>query len=315
LKIVYHRGLTFGSRLLNMFHPFEFDRAEVALERLRRELGDRLESMLLQPSQPVELSELRLVHTADYLDSLSQNSVIARVMEVPFLSFCPRRWVEGWFLKPAAWSVACSLLAARASLREGLGVSLGGGFHHAKRDGGEGFCLVNDIAFLIETLRSEGTLAPEDRILYLDLDVHQGNGVSDYYRSDPSVRLLDAFNQEIYPVYGGRVGNEVEVALPLRPGCMDELYLETVEEGVDKLMSASKDAKFMIYNAGTDVYAEDRLGGLALTVEGVRKRDRMVLRKAKAAGIPLLILASGGYSKMSAVLLSDMVLAAVEEFA
>lgn len=311
MKVVYHKGLTFGSRFLNLFHPFEFDRAERAAALIRERLGSDFDSIVVSPAQPVELSDLALVHDERYLDALGKGSTIARVVEVPFLSLFPRSWLDGWFLTPARWSVACTVFAAQAALSEGFALSLGGGFHHAKRHGGEGFCLVNDVAYAIETLRRTHGWGNEEKLLYLDLDVHQGNGVSDYYQDDAGVRILDLYNQEIYPVYGERLPQEW--AKPLPTGCDDKSYLEELTDSLDEFVSQAG-AKLLIYNAGTDVFEEDRLGGFKLTRNGVRIRDLHVIKAAKRAGLPLLVLASGGYSKASAELLADCVEAAYREW-
>lgn len=278
---------------------------------LRERLGSELDGLILTPTKPVELSELSLVHDQSYLDSLGKGSTIARVVEVPLLSLCPRSWLDGWFLTPARWSVACTLLAAEAALREGFCLSLGGGFHHAKRHGGEGFCLVNDVAYIIETLRRKRGWSVEDKVLYLDLDVHQGNGVSDYYQNDPGVRLLDLYNREIYPVYGQTLPDAW--ARPLAPGCDNDGYLEELAASLREFIF-EPGAKLLIYNAGTDIFEEDRLGGFKLTKEGVLARDIAVIRAAKTAEIPLLVLASGGYSLASAELLANCALAAHKEW-
>lgn len=310
LMIVYHPRFLFGSRVLNWFHPFEFNRARLVLERLQSTFGGRLSGRLRQPNSPVTLEDLSLVHDLAYLRSLNRNSTVTRVIEVPFLSVFPHSWIEDWFLTPALWSVAGSVLAARTALEEGLCLSLGGGFHHAKRAGGEGFCLLSDIAYMIETLRSEGHLNKGDRIVYVDLDVHQGNGISCDYANDPALTILDAYNRAIYPVFGGPPQGRVDVAVPLDPGCRDARYLDLVGQGLESL--DFEGCKLMVYNAGTDVFKDDRLGGLALSIEGVNRRDLMVLTLAREKGVPLVILASGGYSKTSATLLGDLALAILD---
>lgn len=309
MKVVYHEGLIFGSAFLNRFHPFEFDRARVALALLKKALGPEFDSMLVSPKTPVTLQALEIVHDPDYLKSLHQNAVYAEVIEVGLLRFLPRSWVQRWFLQPALWSVAAALLAAREALAHRCAFLLGGGFHHAKRSRGEGFCLVNDVAFVLETLRADGTLVPEDEILYIDLDVHQGNGVSDYYGSDARVKILDVFNGRIYPVYG-TLATGVDLASAVEPGCADECYLGTVESGLSKLQALSQTPRLIIYNAGSDIYSRDLLGGLSVSEKGVQKRDALVIEMAHRLGVPLLVLASGGYSKMSAKLLSEGVLSA-----
>ena len=305
MKLVYHPHFLFGSRMLNCFHPFEFNRAELALKRLEENFGSKLEGRVVRPSAPVTFEDLALVHDADYLKSLERNLPVTQVIEVPWLSVFPRSCIENWFIDPALWSVAGSLLASRTALEVGGCLSLGGGFHHAKRTGGEGFCLFSDIAFVIETLRGEGTLAANDGILYIDLDVHQGNGVSVDYRSDRSVKILDCYNRSTYPVWGGDPQGRVDIPIPVHPRTGDDDYLRAVEAGLEKMEDLAQGCRLLIYNAGTDVYQDDKLGGLRLTREGVNRRDLLVLEFARKQNLPILALASGGYSTMSATLLAD----------
>lgn len=307
MKIIYHPKLIFGSRFLNRFHPFEFDRAAKALELIREELGLSLEERIMRPQKILEKEALELVHDRKYLQSLKQTWTIVEVIETPLIYFFPKSWVQSWFVEPALWSVAASLMGARAALKEGLAFVLGGGFHHAKRQGGEGFCLVNDIAFVIETLRSEEVLKSSDEVLYIDLDVHQGNGVSDYYGDDPNVKILDAYNGDIYPVYGKKSPDHIDVPVVFESGCGDEEYIAETKQALDKLLSTTNEPKLLIYNAGTDIFEEDRLGGLKISHRGVNTRDALVLNFAMTNRIPMLVLASGGYSKTSAKLLADFI--------
>lgn len=258
------------------------------------------------PTEPSSWEALELVHDVQYLKSMVRSSTAARVVEVPFVTLCPRSWIKSWFLEPCRWSVACSLLAARCALQSGMSACLGGGFHHAKRSGGEGFCFVNDIAYLLETLRCEGTLPRDGQVLYIDLDVHQGNGVSDYYHTDPRVRTLDVFNRAIYPVWGEDISSLVEVSVALEPGCADREYLVRTTEGLQALLEGSDEPVLAIYNAGSDIFEEDLLGGLKVSAEAVSQRDRVVLDELRKRKIPTLILASGGYSNKSALMLAEL---------
>jgi len=199
VKLVYHPHFLFGSRMLNCFHPFEFNRAELALKRVEENFGSKLEGRVLRPTAPLTFEELAFVHDVEYLKSLERNLPVTQVIEVPWLSVFPRSCIENWFVDPALWSVAGSLLAARTALEEGGCLSLGGGFHHAKRTGGEGFCLFSDIAFVIETLRGEGALSAEDGILYVDLDVHQGDGTADIFSDDIRVFTASVHADRNYP--------------------------------------------------------------------------------------------------------------------
>lgn len=304
MQIVYHQNLIFGSALLNRFHPFQFDRARVAQGILRDTLGEKLEWR--SPEKAVTWSQLELVHNATYLKELQRSSTIAQVIEVPFLALSPGFLTRRWFLRPARWSVACSLLAAECALESGLGICLGGGFHHAKREGGEGFCFVNDIAFVVESLRATGKLKPEQQVLYIDLDVHQGNGVSAYYHNDPTVRSLDIYNEDIYPVWRSDLSDILEVAVPLRSGCTDEKYLEATSQGLGRLLEGAHEPALAIYNAGNDIFAEDALGGFRVSAEGVAQRDTIVLEALLERQIPTVVLASGGYSQKSSELLAGL---------
>lgn len=306
--VVYHPRYQYGSAIINALHPFAFDRAAQAEAILRAELGgDVLDRLIRSPDAPVRLEQLKAIHDAGYLAKAHYSTVIASVVEVPLLFWCPRSWMRRWFLDPTLWCMAGTLLGARAALTEGLAYNIGGGLHHAKRTWGEGFCLFSDIALAIVTLRAEGRLQPDDAIYYIDLDVHQGNGVSTDFAEDPAVRILDLFNARIYPFDDQRALAGVDVSVPLDPGTGDERYLALLRTGLDQLFGNRPLPKLVIYNAGTDVYKDDLLGGLDLSLEGVKRRDQMVLETVRGQAIPMLALASGGYSKESALMIASFV--------
>lgn len=304
---VYHPGFLFGSRFLNALHPFEFDRARQAAELLETALGPGWRSRLRTPRETLTLEGFREVHEPAYLASLGRGRAITSVVEVPLLSWLPYRWLYGWFLAPTLCCAAGTLTAGRAALQEGWAMNLGGGFHHAKRAGGEGFCLLSDISLTLHCLRSEGLLTGTDRVVYIDLDVHQGNGVSTDFGEDPLVTILDLYNEEIYPVNSDPQALEgVDIQRPLPPGTEDTPYLEALESGLSELTALCPNPRLVIYNAGSDVFTEDRLGGLSLTRDGVAERDRAVCRWAQRAGAAVLVLPSGGYSLASAQLVADL---------
>ncbi len=304
---IYHPRYLFGSRWLNALHPFEFDRARQASQALTQVFGNRFTERLISPERPLELSDFALVHDPSYLQSLSSGRTVTSVVEVPILGFFPYSWIRGWFLEPTLWGAAGTVLAFEHALTHGVAFNLSGGFHHAKRGGGEGFCLLSDIALGLERLRLKGLLTPEDPVFYIDLDVHQGNGISTDYAHDKSVRILDVYNQEIYPVDTDPQALEgVDVACPVKPACTDKDYLEAVESGLEELFDWPKSPRLVIYNAGTDIFQDDRLGGLMVTRTGVNRRDLLVLEAAQSRSVPIAILASGGYSKTSANLMADL---------
>src|SRR5262245_36673284 len=174
------------------------------------------------------------------------------------------------------WAVAGSLVAAREALDTGLAVNLSGGYHHAKPDRGEGFCVFNDIAYLIHALRADGRLADTDRVAYVDLDAHQGNGVCHHFRTDSRVFMYDAFNADIYPAYDRVARERIDCPIPLPFQCTGSEYQRRLAESLpgflDSIMRTGR-VGLAIYNAGTDVFDGDALGGLRLTAADVLARD------------------------------------------
>ncbi len=306
--VIYHPRYLIGSAWVNSMHPFEFDRSLQVEARLRQELGVEWERIRRSPEQAVTTAELAAVHDADYLKKSHHSGVVAKVAELSLLRWFPRFLMHRWFVSPSMWCSAGTILAARLVLKEGLAYNIGGGFHHAKRSGGEGFCLYSDIALAINSLRNEGQLEPSDPIFYIDLDVHQGNGVSTDFGNDPAVRILDVFNSEIYPFRDSVARAGIDVSRPIASDLKDEEYLAVVADGLDELFSDQPIPKLVIYNAGTDIFKDDLLGDMKISREGVARRDRMVYEAVRGRGIPMLVLSSGGYSKMSVELIVDFIL-------
>lgn len=200
------------------------------------------------------------------------------------------------------WAVAGSLVAAREALDTGLAVNLSGGYHHAKPDRGEGFCVFNDIAYLIHALRTDGRLAATDRVAYVDLDAHQGNGVSHHFRTDNRVFMYDAFNPGIYPAYDRTARDRIDCPIPLPFHCTGSEYLRRLTESLpgflDSIMRTGR-VGLAVYNAGTDVFEGDALGGLRLAAADVLARDLFVIGQLRSRAIPVVMLLSGGYSRES----------------
>lgn len=306
--VIYHPRYLIGSSWINSKHPFEFDRSLQVEARLREELGAEWEKLRRSPDRAVTSAELASVHDGDYLKKSHHGSVVAKVVEVHAMRWFPRFLIYRWFVSPSRWCTAGTLLAARQVLSEGLAYNIGGGFHHAKRTGGEGFCLYSDIALAITTLRKEGQLQPSDPVFYIDLDVHQGNGVSTDFADDPAVRILDVFNTEIYPFRDKVARAGIDVSRPIASDLKDEEYLAVVADGLEELFRDQPTPKLVIYNAGTDIFKDDLLGDMKISREGVARRDQMVYEAVRGRGIPMLVLSSGGYSKMSVQLIVDFIL-------
>jgi acetoin utilization deacetylase AcuC-like enzyme len=171
----------------------------------------------------------------------------------------------------------------------GIGVHIGGGFHHAFPDHGEGFCLLNDVAIAIRMLQREGAV---ETACVVDLDVHHGNGTAAIFADDTSVFTLSVHQQHNYPAW--KPPSDVDVGLP--DGTGDEEYLAIVERHVAGVLAHSL-PDVVFYLAGADPYREDQLGGLALTRDGLRQRDATVLSAFRHAGIPTVVTLAGGYAR------------------
>lgn len=186
-------------------------------------------------------------------------------------------------------SVAGTLRSAEQATATGLGITIGGGYHHAFADHGEGFCIFNDLAIAARFLLKH-TLAR--KILVLDLDVHQGNGTAHICAGDPGIFTFSMHGQKNYPAKKERSSLDIELA----DGTSNEDYLVKLEQGLDQVFQTNT-IDLILYQAGVDVLASDQLGRLALTLEGCRRRDYHVFNRAQKMNIPVVVTLGGGYSK------------------
>lgn len=185
-------------------------------------------------------------------------------------------------------SVGGTIGAGRAAASgSGVSVNLAGGTHHAFADRGEGFCVFNDVAVAIRALQSEGLIRTA---LVADLDVHQGNGTAALFRNDPEVFTLSIHGAGNYPFH--KETSNLDVELP--DGTRDEAYLEAARPALETALERSR-PDLVFYLAGADPHEHDRLGRLALTFDGLRARDELVLGLAREAGAPVAVVMSGGY--------------------
>ncbi|MCA8829753.1 histone deacetylase family protein [Hymenobacter pini] len=186
-------------------------------------------------------------------------------------------------------SVAGTVESAKRALRDGVGLSLAGGTHHAFRDRGEGFCVLNDIAVAAAHLLHHGLAR---QVLVVDLDVHQGDGTASIFRDEPRVFTFSMHAGANYPLR--KEQSDLDLALGL--GTDDKTYLRILQETLPRLLcEVQPDVVF--YQAGVDVLATDKLGKLALTHAGCRQRDYYVLSQCQQAGLPVAVSMGGGYSE------------------
>lgn len=255
-------------------------------------------------------ADLSTFHEALYLRRLNDSAFLAGVLEIPALRRVPA-WLIDWrILRPMRWAAMGTAIGAREAIKHGLAVNLGGGYHHASPERGHGFCVYADVGLAIHDLRRGGLLGGEDRIVHIDLDAHQGDGVCRTFAHDSKVFLYDQYNRNVFP-QDTVARRRIDCDVALDRGCGDTEYLAALEERLPSFLDGvarSGALKLAIYNAGTDVLVGDRLGGLSVSSAGILKRDRFVLQQLVDRKIPTLVLLSGGYSLQSHVLVARMVM-------
>jgi histone deacetylase 11 len=255
-------------------------------------------SLQLQPAGPVSDEALRLVHPAEYLQKISDGTVVAAAIESAMLELLPAPIVRDRVMLPLGWQAQGTIDGARAALQDGAAINLGGGFHHALPDRIEGFSFYSDIPIAIETMRREGRLAADANVAIVDLDVHRGAGFQWICRNDERVHFFDIHNSQIYP---GRLNEECErwrYLIGMRSLTDDAQYLKMLRQELPKFL-ATREYSLAFYNAGTDVLDGDEFGVFKVTHDGVLERDRFVIESLRRQEIPWVMVTSGGYSEES----------------
>lgn len=186
-------------------------------------------------------------------------------------------------------SSSATLESCRAALREGVAVNLAGGTHHAFRDSGGGYCVFNDSAVAALNVIAEGLVK---KVVIIDGDVHQGDGTAAILAENPNVYTFSIHAEKNYPFHKQK--SDLDVGL--EDGTTDSAYLMQLQEGLEQALEESQ-AELAIYLAGADPYEHDKLGRLALTKNGLRQRNELVLENCRTAGIPVAISMAGGYAK------------------
>jgi len=284
-------------------------------EKYRRVHDQLIRDGVAEPSdfvtpQPAPDRDILLVHTPEYVKKLKTGTLSRREeqeMEVPYSPELVR----------AFWLAAGgSILATEHALRDRVGFNIGGGFHHAFPDHGEGFCMIHDVAVAIRRLQRDGKIRTA---MTVDCDVHHGNGTAAIFAgtrtpTDPLPSTSAALNRApagtIRHAHAGDVftislhqhnnypaskpPSSIDVDLP--DGIGDDDYLAWLDNALSSGLRQF-DPELICYVAGADPYREDQLGGLALTLEGLKRRDELVFRVAKARNIPVMVTYAGGYAR------------------
>jgi len=292
--------------------------------------GNAEPSDFLEP-QPAADNDILLVHSPEYVQKLKTGTLSQREqmeLEIPY----SQNLVKAFWLAAGG-----SILAARQALIDRVSVNIGGGFHHAFPDHGEGFCMIHDVAVAIRRLQRDGKIRTA---MTVDCDVHQGNGTAAIFATkhapgDPlpsasgspparpgarrkhtnagDVFTISLHQHNNYPMW--KPPSSIDVDLP--DGIGDDDYLAWLDNALSSGLRQS-DPDLLCYIAGADPYKEDQLGGLCLTIDGLKKRDELVFRVAQARNIPVMVTFAGGYARSvedTVTIHCNTVIAAKEVFA
>lgn len=305
-RFVYSPEYDFSLFGLEHLHPFDARRASRAWALFRAACPTTAEQAWLRPTDPVTDEELALVHGREYLRSLGSSAVVARAIEAWPARLVPSFLLRKAILRPMRLATRGTIMATALALGGENAMSFAGGYHHAFRDHGEGFCLFADVALAIAVHRASGQLGREDRVAVIDLDAHRGNGFESIVADDARVSVLDVFNFQAYPGLPDASIEDEPFMIPVHSRTRDEDYLAKLEEALPRFLDAASPVRLAFYNAGTDILAGDRVGGLGIGPQGVEARDRLVVDALAARGIPGVVTASGGYTDASHKLIAKL---------
>jgi acetoin utilization deacetylase AcuC-like enzyme len=276
-KLVYHDGydLNLGG------HVFPSQKFRLIAEKIRTDHIAEPQDFIVP--EPATDADILRVHTAEWAKKLKTGTLTysdLMKLEVPY----SKELVEAFWLAAGG-----TIAASQAALRDGFGCNLSGGFHHAFPSHGEGFCAINDVAVGIRRLKADRAIG---KAMVIDTDVHQGNGTAAIFAKDDSVFTLSIHQENNYPANKAKS----DVDLNLQDGIGDQEYMDILLPAVRKALDEFH-PDILFYVGGADPYREDQLGGLALTMEGLKKRDAEVFIEARKRQIPVVTTPAGGYAR------------------
>lgn len=315
IPIVYHSNYNihlYG--LENILHSFDSKKYGKVFDRLCERNTWNYDNFS-HPESPISDEDLLLVHSKRYIDSVvSSSSEIAKITEVPFLSLIPMWVARPRLLQPMKLACEGTILATSLAMSHGWAINLSGGYHHAKPDNGEGFCIYADVSIAIRKFL--GSLFHHPMII--DLDAHQGNGyVSAFadvgsaegdltYTKHSNIKIFDMYNADVYP-RDSFARDFIDYDFPLRRGTATSAYLTKLKKHLSQALTAAK-PDIVFYNAGSDILQGDPIGALGVSAEGIIERDEEVFRHCRERHIPIVMVLSGGYTQQS----SDVIFRSIQ---
>ncbi|NDJ61975.1 MAG: histone deacetylase [Chloroflexi bacterium] len=261
-------------------HRFPMRKYQLLRETLLRDGVIAPEDMRIP--DPATDAQILRCHDREYLEKVMHGGLTRQEIRRIGFPWSPQ------MVERSRRSSGATIAAARTALSEGIAANLAGGTHHACRDHGEGYCVFNDSAIAVRALQAEGRIR---RAVIIDCDVHQGNGTAAILADDRTIFTFSVHGAKNFPFR--KSTSDLDIELP--DGTGDDAYLAAVEEGTRRALAVAN-ADLAIYIAGADPYERDRLGRMAVTMQGLAARDRLVLELCEEAGLPVAVSMAGGYA-------------------
>ncbi|WP_372367149.1 histone deacetylase [Candidatus Uabimicrobium sp. HlEnr_7] len=298
-NIVYHPGYNVSFFGLEKLHKFPVDKfSRICKTILKNGFG---KTRFLSP---IFEEQLIFKHLTDaYKQKCSSTKWLSTCIDLDFVKFFPYRLVKKYLCNPLLFASCGTVAAAFSAFENKKSVNVGGGYHHAWFDGGEGSCVYPDIPIAMQELREKKNIK---RIASIDLDAHQGNGTARAFPNHEDTFLVDIYNDIPFPS-DLDAKKYTSVDIPIKGKSSDEEYLGLI---ADKAFPAIEEfaPEFLFFNAGTDIYKKDPLTQIEISAEGILKRDKMVFEFAEKINVPIIMTLSGGYHKDSATIVAESII-------
>ena len=277
LPIIYHENYDIP---VPKAHSFVGTKFSDLFNNLQKKYSQNLD--VLEPF-PAQLNNLKESHDVEYINKVAKDELTKDYLKLINLPWSARLRDRSYLETEGTY------LTAKTALDRGLACHVGGGTHHAHYDHGFGFCVFNDLAYTAIRLIKEKLVK---QVLILDLDVHQGDGTIDICHKYSSIYTCSMHSETNFP-YDKKKG-WMDIGLPSH--IEDHEYLNKLEETLEKIKQHIT-PDIVLYDAGVDIFQDDKLGNLQVSLEGIRQRDLMVLNHYRKLNIPVATVIGGGYSK------------------
>lgn len=288
VEIVYSEKYLINLFGLERLHPFDIHKYRKIVDKLVKE--GVLDRTRIHRPEEVSEEDILLVQSQKFLKSLGDRNAVVRYLEADVLSQLPISIIRSGILKPFRYSTGGTILAAELAIqKQTIAINVGGGYHHAKPDKGEGFCIYADIPIAIRKLQKAKKIK---RALIVDVDAHQGNGTICCLEDDDTTFCFSIHQKDIYPVPKERGDLDVEI----KAGTGDKKILEILDKRLPEIINQSKpDVVFVV--GGCDPLEHDPLAGLKMSSDGIVKRDQMIVEHCVKRKLPVVFTLAGGYSR------------------